>query len=59
MWIRSVWYSTKTAGSPSPKTMMMTAAVGMTITITTIMTAAADMTMTIIITTKEDSYVYL
>ena len=30
-----------------------------TTTITTIMTAAADMTMTIIITTKEDSYVYL
>lgn len=42
-------------------TTMMTAAVGMTTTITTIMTAAADMTMTttIIITTKEDSYVYL
>jgi len=37
---------------------MMTAAVGMTTTITTIMTAAADMTTTII-TTKEDSYVYL
>ena len=38
-------------------TMMMSAAADMT-TITTIMTAAVDMTTTII-TTKEDSYVYL
>ena len=39
-------------------TTIMTAAADTT-TITTIMTAAADMTTTIIITTKEDSYVYL
>jgi hypothetical protein len=38
-------------------TTIMTAAADMT-TITTIMTAAVDMTTTII-TTKEDSYVYL